>query len=92
MKTLAALLLILFPAALHAQEKVGIEKPEGSWYLLVGAVSRLSGITSAATESIPMKTEEQCEMAGQKIINSKKEPNDLHGMFWKVRYVCIEGK
>lgn len=60
-----------------------------TWYLVIGA---RHGYYSGAIESLPMTTEEECNEAGKKFYTSKNKPNDIHGIFHHVRYVCLKGK
>jgi len=59
-----------------------------------GGVS--AGAIKIEIESRPMKSEEQCEKAGQKIFKSKDldSPNNVHHsqMIQNVRYICVLGK
>lgn len=84
--TLAASLA--FPAAASAE----------TWWLVISA--RNGGVGAGAIsidiEQLPMETEEQCEAAGKKIVNSKDlgAPNNIHHseMIQNVRYLCVRGK
>lgn len=63
-----------------------------TWWLLVGGRYNTTG-TTTSTFQVPTNSLEQCNAAGQKLMNSKQEPNDIHGrVFDHVRFVCIEGK
>ena len=72
---------IAFPAAALAESE--------TWYLVIGA---RHGYYSGALQSLPMNSEEECIEAGNKIYESKEKPNDIHGIFHHVRYVCVKGK
>jgi hypothetical protein len=70
-------------AAAHAQ----------TWWLLIGGRngSRPDGTSSITL--IPTNSYEECNKGGDRILNSKDEPSDLHGkIFTHIRYVCVQGK
>ena len=60
-----------------------------TWYLVIGA---RNGYSSGSIASVPMTTEEECNEAGEKLYTSKTKPNDIHGTFQHIRYVCLKGK
>jgi hypothetical protein len=74
---------LTFPTAALAESK------SESWYLVIAA---RHGYYSGALQALPMNSEEQCIEAGNKIYESKEKPNDIHGIFHHVRYVCVKGK
>ena len=90
MKRLALLFAIIASTAQPASAE--------TWWLIISA--RNGGIGAGAIsidiEQLPMETEEQCEAAGKKIVNSKDlgAPSNIHHseMIQNVRYLCVRGK
>ena len=71
---------IAFPTAALAQSQ--------AWYLIIGA---RHGHEGAALSGVPMTSEEQCMKAGDKIYKSREKPNNIHGVFKNLAYVCVQG-
>ena len=69
-----------------------------TWWLVLSA--RNGGVGAGAItidlETVAMKSEQQCEEAGEKIFYSKNldAPNNVHHarMIQNIRYICVEGK
>jgi len=73
---------LTFPTAALAESK------SETWYLVIAAMRNFNG----ALQALPMNSEEQCVEAGNKIYETKERPNDVHGIFHHVRYICVKGK
>jgi len=71
---------LVFPTVVLAQSQ--------AWYLIIGA---RHGHEGAALSEVPMTSEEQCMKAGDKIYKSREEPNNIHGVFKNLAYVCVQG-
>lgn len=86
MKTQLALcffIAALAPQAAHAE----------TWWLLIGGRNGGRYESSSSVTQIPTNSYEECKQGGDKIINSKEAPNDMHGKIYEhIRYVCIQGK
>jgi len=77
---IAVLLIGIAPQSVRAE----------TWWLLIGGYDRLAG---GAMSSIPTNSKDECNQAGDFIMNSKQEPNNIHGkIFSHMRYVCVQGK
>jgi hypothetical protein len=62
-------------------------------WLLVGGRYNYNANPAVSTFQVPTGSLEQCTAAGQKLMNYKQEPNDIHGLVVDhVRFVCVEEK
>ena len=72
----------------------GVESPSSSDGVGEGGVG--AGAITIDLETVAMKSEQQCEEAGEKIFYSKNldAPNNVHHarMIQNIRYICVEGK
>ena len=80
---IAVLLIGISPQSVRAE----------TWWLLIGGRNGGRYESSATITQLPTNSLEECSRAGDKLINSKKEPSNIHGaIFSHMRYVCIQGK
>ena len=80
----------LFIAVLAATLAFPATASAETWYLVIGARHGDDG----GITTLPMTNEEECKVAGQTLWDSRTlgPPNDIHGTFKHVRWLCLKGK